>query len=197
MSLGSIAVVAYAYFFHHERLSKLVYLGVILAFIGSLFIIGSPILSIGSGSIIGNITLLGAVLSNVVSFFLLKNLANRFSPLYLTYCFFIVSLPFAAPGFVLEFVQNPYWLSNISLSGYLALVYTVLGSSIIAYFFHSYGLKFLSASHASVLGYLSGIIAVLASFVVLKEQLTIPFAIGTIIIIVGLFLAETRHRHTK
>lgn len=192
-STGTLFVVILSYFVLKERLSKIVYTGVALAFIGTLIILGESLIDLGKGSLFGNILMLGATLSGAISFFFTKKVIDKFSPLTLTYYWFLIGLAFSFPLFLWEYFQNAIWMTAISWQSIGILSYLVLGSSIASYYLSNFGLKYLSPSLAATIGYSSAVIAISLSIIFLKEKPTPFFIIGTAIIIIGLFLAETRH----
>lgn len=192
-STGTLFVVGLSYFWLKERLSKVVYLGVGLAFLGTLTVIGSGITQFGRGGVLGNFLMLLAVLSSAISFFHTKKVINKFSALALTFWWFLIGLIFSFPLFLWDYFRNPGWMAQIKLSDLGILTYIVLGSSIGAYYLSNLGLKTLSPSLAATLGYTSSIIAIGLSILFLGERPTPFFLIGSAFIIVGLFLAETRH----
>ncbi len=194
ISLGTPLLLLYSFIYLKERLARPAYLGVGLAFVGSLIIIGSPLFTFGNGSFFGNLLALAATISACVSYLLIKKLVVKFDPLLLTFYFFLTSLVASTPFLIWEFLQNPYWLAQIASSHLVVLGYLVFGSSIAAYYLTSVGLRHLPASLASTLGYTSTIVAVALGIIVLHEKLTWFFAAGAIFIILGLFLAETHHR---
>ncbi|KKU91848.1 MAG: Transporter [Microgenomates group bacterium GW2011_GWA1_48_10] len=196
-STGAIFTVIYCYFFQKERLGKIVYIGIGLAFLGTLVIIGSPILSLGKGNSLGNLLMLIATVSGVVSYLLTKKLVVKFNPLLLAYYFFLISLFCSLPFFLLEFLQNPYWLAQVPPYSWLIIAYLVLGSSIFAYFFSNLGLKYISASIAGTIGYWSPIIAIALGIFILGEHPEMTFWLGSALIVLGLLLAETRHKAIK
>lgn len=192
-STGTLFVVILSYFFLHERLKRTVYFGVALAFIGTLVILGSSLLELGKGSLLGNILMLGATLAGAVSFFFTKKVIDKFSPLTLTYYWFLIGLIFSFPLFLWEYLRNPAWLTTISWQNAGILSYLVLGSSIGSYYLSNLGLKYLSPSLAATIGYSGAVIAIGLSIIFLGEKPTVYFVTGTILIVFGLFLAETRH----
>lgn len=192
-STGTIFVVLYSFFFLRERLAKSVYFGVILAFFGSLIIIGAPIFQIGQGSLWGNFLMLLATLSGVISYLMTKKLVNKYSPFVLVYYFFLASLFATLPFFLWELYAAPALFSNFTFTEWSVLAYLVLGSSILAYFFSNYGLKHLCASVAVAIGYFSVIVSIGLSIIFFNERPTPYFWLGAVFIIIGLFFVETQH----
>lgn len=189
----TLIIIAVSYLFFNERLSKTVYLGVALAFLGTIVIIGTPLFRTGSGSFTGNLLMLAATIANVIFYFSSKKLVGKFSALTITFYLFLITVIASAPLFVWEFVQNPFWMVSVLPARWLIVIYLALGSSIVSYAFSNKGLKILSPSLASTIGYTSTVIAVGLGIVFLHDPLTKSFILGTALVIVGLFLAETRH----
>lgn len=192
-SSGTIFVVVLSYVFMRERLAKTVYLGIGLAFLGTLVIIGTPLLQAGTGSPLGNILMVGATLSAALSTFFTKRVVDKYPPLFITFCFFLVSVVCSLPFFLWEFVNQPTWMADLSGQSMLIITYLVLGSSILAYYFYTRSLVVLSPSIASTIAYSGAAISIGLSILFLHETLTIFFIVGAILIAIGLFLAETRH----
>lgn len=194
-STGALTVIVISYIFLRERLAKIVYAGVTLAFLGTVIIVGTPILQAGSGSFLGNILMLGSVTALSISYILTKKLTTRFSPLLLTYYFFLTGMIFSLPLFIWEFLQNPSWIASLPPSAYPTIAYLTIGSSILAYSLDNFALTHLSASITATIGYVSVVVAVALGIIFLHEAMTPFFIIGTVLTFAGLFLAETRHAH--
>jgi drug/metabolite transporter (DMT)-like permease len=172
-------------------------MGSMIAFVGTLVIIGSPILSFGKGSLLGNVLALGATISAIASFLIIKRLITKLNGLTLVFYFFLVSLVCSLPFFVWDFIQNPIWLSQVPTNTYWFVAFLVFGSSIGAYFLSNFGLKFIPPSIASTIGYISTVVGVASGIMFLGEKPTISFVIGSALIIFGLLLAETRHKAVR
>lgn len=197
VSAGTIFVVGYCFLFEGERLAKKTYLGVAIAFIGTLVIIGSPILQAGSGSLTGNIFMLASTIAGASSYMVIKRLIDHVHPFVIAYYSFLWTTILLLPFFLWDFTKNPTWLGQISGVEIGVLAFLVIASSIIAYNLSNWGLKYLSASISATIGYWSPIIAIGLSIAFLGEKPTVFFAIGTVLIIAGLILAETRHHRKK
>lgn len=192
-STGTIFVVILSYFILKERMAIVVYGGVALAFLGTLVIMGSGLFQFGQGNLVGNILMLGATLSAAVSFFYTKRVIERFSPLTLAYYWFLIGLAFSLLLFLWEYWQNPGIIAGIDLPSWGILLYLVFGSSIGAYYLSNLGLRRLSPSLAATIGYSSAVIAITLSIIFLHEKPTTYFLLGTVLVVIGLFLAEMRH----
>lgn len=193
ISTGTIFLTIYSYFALRERLPRMVYTGIGLSFIGTIIVIGSPIFSMGRGGLLGNLLILISALGAAYSYIIFKRLMEKFSAVTVAYYSFLISLPFAFPLFLWNFWQRPEWMATLKIGDYGIILYLVLGSSILAYVADNVGLKYLPATVAATLGYASSIISIALSIIFLREKPTAYFIFGTVIVAVGLFLAESRH----
>ncbi|OGC51473.1 hypothetical protein A2982_02825 [candidate division WWE3 bacterium RIFCSPLOWO2_01_FULL_39_13] len=82
--------------------------------------------------------------------------------------------------------------SSSESNGKYGIIYMALFSGIIAYILYLKGLKLIEASETSVFTYLQPVIAIPLAVVFLKENISIVFVIGAILIIYGIFTAERR-----
>lgn len=193
-SLVPIFTAFAAHFFLGEKLAPLNLLGLIVALVGTLVVIGAPLLTITPGDgkhILGNILILLGALSWVAGTLFAKKIAGKYSPLTLTTIAFVLGLFAVIPLALVEYQSAP-WLLKLTTSGLVGIAYVVVGNSIIAYSLFNYALKTISASAANTASYLMPIAAATLAMPLLGEVITTPFLIGSLTIIVGVFFAETR-----
>lgn len=99
-------------------------------------------------------------------------------------------LPTSKPTTKEVIIQNlKHYLTPPQVYG---ILYMSLLSGILAYIFYQFGLKRVEASEASIFYYLQPVIAVPAAVIFLREDLSLTFLIGAIIIAFGVYLAERR-----
>lgn len=195
-SLVPIFTAVAAHFFLQEKLKTLNGLGVATAFLGSLIIIGSPLLALNTGDglrLFGNILSLLAALSWVFGTIILKGIANAYKPIILTTLAFTLGFFTMLPLAFVEYLQNPNWIYHLSAFSFFGIAYVVIGNSILAYTLFHYAIRVVSATAANTVSYIMPVVAASIAIPILGERLTIPFLIGSAIIVIGVFLAETRH----
>ncbi|MCL5675699.1 MAG: DMT family transporter [Patescibacteria group bacterium] len=195
ISTTSIFTAVAAFLFLKEKISRIVSVGIVLSFAGTVVIILQPILEKGlfsSGNLLGNLLILLSTLTWVAYVILNKEIAKKYDSLVLVFIYFIIGtisfVPFAAKDiFRLEFYQ--------SLSPFLifALAYETIFATVICYFLVIWGLKYVTATTAGIITYINPVISIIASILFLGEKVTATFLIGTVLVASGLFLAETRH----
>lgn len=79
----------------------------------------------------------------------------------------------------------------------LNLIYLGIGASALCFVTWNYAVKVLGAVKTSVYIYMVPVITVATSAIVLKEEITLVSAIGTILTLIGLFLSESRLKFKK
>lgn len=183
-------------FYLKEKVEKMEIAGTLISLIGILIIILSPFLTDSQAaeiSFLGNLFFILAMLGAVGQTIVGKKLFNKYpDPLPITFYAFIVGAFSFFPLFIIEYLKNPGWLGNLDLAGGFGIFYGVVFSSLLAYVFYDYGLSKIEASETGVFNYLMPITAVLIAVPFFGEKLTIPFILGCILVILGIFLTE-RH----
>lgn len=177
--------------FLHETVTKRERIGIVIVIIGTLLTIVQPLFEtnlIAGGNFKGNFLVFSGTLAGAIFALLYKKRANRdLKPMTLTVISFWVGLLTIAPLF---FRQNPLLLPP--LEAVPGILFMSIFSSAIAYLTFNYGLSQIEASEASLYTYLQPIIAVPLAVIFLKETITFIFVAGSVLILSGLFIAETK-----
>ena len=168
-------------------------LGTIIIALQSFFEFGTPF----KHSILGNFVIF---LSNVAfaAYLILSKKALRkgISPFTITFMMFLIGLittiplAFAESG-TLNLIPK---LMSISLPAQLSVIYMALLSGALAYILYQMAQKSIEASEASVFNYLPPIVTAPVATLWLHEKLTLPYIIGSVVIALGVFLAEWKKR---
>ena len=164
------------------------WLGSFLAFTGVVFVIlnGRFILQINP---LGDMLGLTAALSWALYTILLKRLGSNYSMLFITRKVFFYGLLTMLPLFLLSPLnKNTQVLLHPVIIG--NLVYLALMSSLLCYFLWNTVVKNLGAVRANNYVYLSPVVTMAASVIVLKETITPMAIIGALLILTGVALAE-------
>ncbi len=181
VTLQPVFAVVGCYYLYHERLSKRSVLGIVIAIIGST-IIGWGDFQLGGQAFYGDILALISAVVITIYFLIGQSVRKNVSVLtysMLGYLSSSVFLLFYGVNQNLPFIgySQSTWLMFICL----ALLSTLLGQMVL-----NWVIKWLSTSVVSV-GILSETIwAVLLSYLILNEKLTMIQGIGIAIILVGL-----------
>lgn len=199
-----ILSVLLGWWFLKEKIFLINLLGVVLALIGALVVIGLPQAVTGTlltQSTIGNIFILLASASWVTGAVISKGILNKYSSLVVTAIAFLVGTITMFIPASLEYLQNPSWPEKVTFLGVLGLTYMTLLSSISAYFLFEWGLSKTSISAADLFQYIEPFIAITLAVTVLGEAISTSFLIGAVLVILGVFLGtlakEVYHRHRR
>lgn len=176
--------------------------GIALGFIGAFIIIGLPqILSgkLNSNILLGNILILLAAISWVIGAVISRQMLAKYPSLVVTGIAFLVgTITFIFPA-INEYVQNPGWVSNITILGGLGLAYMTFLSSVSAYFLFEWGLSRTNVITADLFQYIEPFVASFLAVLILSEKLSIQLVVGIILISIGVYFGtlakEKHHKH--
>lgn len=197
-SSGPVFLYFLSILFLKEKPKLKVLLGMIIALVGVLIIILSPVLfdgkTIGLGELQGNIFFVLATLGAVFHPLLFKNVMKKLDAYRITFISFFVSsftfLPFA-------FIEWQRWsFYELNVHGWLGIIFGVFFSSALAYFLFNYGISKIKTQEVGLFTYIDPVVAVLIAIPLVHEYPTFYFFAGSVLVFGGIFLAEGRlHWH--
>ena len=192
------------WWFLKEKVYLINLFGIALGFLGALIIVGLPQIITGTVSsqmILGNILIILASISWVVGATLSKKILNKYSFLVVTAVAFLVGTVVMFIPATSEYIQNPNWITQVTILGLLGLTFMTLLSSISAYFLFEWGLSKTSITTADLFQYIEPFAATILAVTILGERVSNLFLIGAALIAVGAYLGtlakEAHHRHHK
>lgn len=195
-SSGPVFLIIGSILFLHEKPKSKVMIGTLISLLGVILVILRPIIEEGvDGGIIGNLFFVVAMLAGVVHTLLLKRLVASYNPLSLTFWSFLIGSALFVP-FVFWEAQTSGILVDLKLPGIVGILFGALLSSAVAYILFTYALKNIVANEVGVFVYIDPIIAVLIAVPLLGEVVTFSFLFGSVLVFLGIFIAEGRiHYH--
>lgn len=147
--------------------------------------------SFSSGSMLGNLLLLGAVGSAAVYQILSRKYSTNFTPVEITFVMMWVgAIVFNGIGIkrTLEFGSIiDYFAPLFDLKILMALLYLGVLSSVVAFFFINYVLSKVQATKAAILSNLTTVVAILAGVLVLNEPFDTIKLTGSVLILLGVY----------
>lgn len=182
--ISPILVVLGGVIFLKEVVTKKESFGIGIALAGTLLTLLQPLLENGlGGNLWGNfLVFLGALVG--VVFTLLAKKYHHLDPFLLSAISFVVGLIVLAP--------LTSYLSLPTLPALPGLVFMAIFSSVVAYFAYSFGLSKIEASEATVFTYLQPLFSIPLAVILLQEKLSLPFAVGASLILIGVLFCEQR-----
>lgn len=185
----------FAFWFLKERLKPLSMVGLIVSFIGVLFIILRIDFSL-SASPLGIGLLFLAVCSAIIYAIILKKLVISYNPVSLIAWQELVGVLYFLPLF-LYFDVSTVWLIQPSTNAILSLLALGFFASAIAYVLYTFVLKNMTLSKANIYVNLIPVFAAVTAYFVLDEIFTPVKVIGMILVIFGVVLSQFRGWNTR
>ncbi len=196
--LGSIYplfIVLGSIWFLHEKENKREWQGLGLALLGSLVLVIGPALSGGidsPSSTIGNMYILGYGLTYTIYAILAKKIYKTKPPIFIGSITYLVTA--LIYGLILSSSGSLPSLSLLTsnFSILMPVLYMAIPGGIIAFALHLYAVSKIEVSEANLFGYLNGLVAIPAAYIILGEMPSIITLIATAIIAYGVYRAEIR-----
>ena len=175
-----------------ERINTSHLLGILAAFLGTFIYIVIPDLNngLGTADLIGNTLVLGSVLAGAVYIIGSKKLFEIYHPSSIAAVSFIVGVVSFFPGAVVEYVNNPTWLNQVSLFNVLSILFLGIFSSFIAFLALEWGLSKVAVHVNATISYLSPLISILIATAFLGERIRNTFLISAALIVLGILLVS-------
>ncbi|MFC1790454.1 DMT family transporter [Patescibacteria group bacterium] len=197
VSISPIFIVLGGAFFLKEEITTREKTGLIFAVFGAIVTVVQPGLASGSGTskaMIGNLILLVHNFVWAAYCLLVKKKSARFSPTIITAItffsgLFVLPLLFFPQRFALAPLEPVFKISRQAWPG---ILYMSVFSSVIAYTTYNWGMSLIEASEGTIFTYLQPIFAAPLSFFWLNEKISPTFLLGTLLIVIGVFLTEYR-----
>jgi drug/metabolite transporter (DMT)-like permease len=219
--LGTILSVYAGHFYYKEKIDWHVNLGLLIAVAGTLFITFEPLIRAGATldserRVFGNLMIvaynlafllyiiwskisMGQNTRNVkrtLKILHMKPMIKKYSPILLMSISFYVGLVSFIPMSLLEqagyFGPVNFSITDVTLVPTMGILYMALLSSIIAYYAFEWGLTKIEIKESAIFSYLQPVFALPFAFVLLGELPNQYMIIGSIIIALGIIIAESK-----
>jgi drug/metabolite transporter (DMT)-like permease len=175
-----------------DKLSSLRLAGIFLALIGAAIVItqGNPLAILAQGIGIGDLFLLGCVLSWTVYTLVGKQVMATLSPFAATTYACLVGTPlFLIPALREDLLHT--W-HTYSLSIWLSFLYLAVFCTVVAFCWYNEGLQAIGPAKASIFINLVPVVAVTLAALLLNESLTPPLILGGMLVILGVSLTNRK-----
>lgn len=187
-SSGPLFILIASALFLREKIKVREIMGTVLGFLGILIIVGTNF----SGNFFLIIATLGAVGGVIFGRKFLTE-KNSFGS---TFWSFLIGTITFLPFMLWEYWQNPGILANLDNRGWTGILFGGFLSSFAAYVLFDWALAKLPANRTTVFTYLDPVVAILIAIPLLGEKITLPFILGSILVFLGILIAERRlHWH--
>lgn len=194
--LGPILIVIGGALFLKEQVTSREKSGLTIAAFGTFLTVLEPILKRENRltpALWGNFLVFASYLGWAAYTLLWKAESKKYHPLVITSFNFFSGLLTLTPIFLINKTFN-FELLTFNFQALPGLLYMSLLSSVVAYFTYNWGVSLIEASEATVFEYIKPLFAAPLAVLWLKESVTPVFLLGALIISLGVFVAEYRHR---
>lgn len=192
-STAPVMVLIGSALFLREHFQHRVVFGVTMALVGALTIIFQPMMKEGlGGELLGNLMMILATLGAVCSTIFGRKFLTPVNALGATFWACTIGCLSFLPLAWREFVKDPTWFASLNLNGWTGIAYASIFSTVIAYTAYDWALSKLQAHKTSVFTYLDPVATVVIAVPLLGEKITLPFVFGSLLIFVGILIAEKR-----
>lgn len=197
-SAAPVFIYLLSLFFLKEKPKIKVMWGMLIALLGVILIIVSPILTAGksfiAGEIGGNLFILIATLGTVFQTLIGRDILRKVN----SYQVSLVTFFFGAITFFPFFLNemNHWSFAQLNGQGWLGIIFGVIFSSALAYWLFYYGVSKISAQEVGIFTYIDPVTAILVAIPLLGEYPDMFYFFGSILIFGGIYFAEGRlHWH--
>lgn len=183
-----VAIMAFVWL--HEHVSKRRVVGIVLAVIGVVLIVTNTEADSGARDpLLGNALAFASVLVWGVYTILAKRMSNA-DPIAVTATISLIGTILLIPAVWIEGANVS--LASIPTSGWVPILYLGALASATGYLLYSRALRDIDASLVGTFINLSPVIGVVAGVVVLGESITVPAAVGGILVLAGVWISSRR-----
>ncbi|WP_332460364.1 DMT family transporter [Xenorhabdus lircayensis] len=193
VAINPAVIAVLSYFIFREKLSLIRIIGILLCLLGAGVVIlgnNSHLLLSGYGSLIGDISILGCVISWVIYSVFCKTIVNEIGALHTVAYSVLAGAIMLTVTVLFTGEMNQTELRLLSVNDLISLIYLGVVGSAIAYVLYYDGIDKIGATRAGVFIALNPLTAVLGGVLFLGEKLTVAICIGAVFIIIGIFIAN-------
>ena len=177
--------------FHHEELTYNSVFGALIAFFGVFLVFtGGKNISIGGGTLAGDLLLL--LNSGLWATFTVlgKNMVDKYDPfVVIAYAYIYGTITLLPIAFTPAFIND---LKTASISTWTAALYLAVFCSVYSYYMWYKGIKIIGAPKTAMFNYLNPVVAVTIGVLFLKEDGNIYTLIGGILVFIGVYVASAK-----
>jgi drug/metabolite transporter (DMT)-like permease len=185
-----IFVIIISVFWNREKISIYKIIGVLLASLGAIMLVGGSKFQFNSTRVIGDIMV--AANAIIYAFYLVyaKQLINKYHPLTVTLYSFIFGTILVLPFGYDEFTQINW--SSFTPQIWLFVVFITVGSTFLTYVLNAYALRHASSSLVGTYIYLQPVCATIIAVIFATDTLSFEKLLFMLIVFVGVYLATLK-----
>jgi drug/metabolite transporter (DMT)-like permease len=190
-SVNPILVLVFAAWILKERIGTTRLAGIVLGAAGALMLIllGNP-LSLKGGNLIGNIFVAGNTIAWGFYLVLAKPLVVKYNPLLMMRWMFLIGLIGVFPFSIRQVLEINF--SSFDSYTWFSLLYIIIGTTFMAYFFITYSLKRLSSSVVAYYTYLQPVLVAAIGIIVFAEKISLIKIASALLVFAGIYFVTRK-----
>lgn len=195
--IGPMVVTLGGSFFFHDKITSREKTGITIVLLGAILNSLYPLISQNGARLTGNIMLLLYLLCDTSSVLIAKKaVQKKIKSVNLTNFAFIIGALVLIPMASFELGVNPLiqTITTLPLKYHLGVWYMAIISGNLAYYLYVRAERSIEVSEAALFNYLQLVFTVPLAIFWLNEKLSIHYIVGAIFIIIGLIIAERKHK---
>jgi len=192
-SANPILVLVFAAWIIKEGIGKSKLGGILLGAAGALMLIllGSP-LSLKGGNLTGDMFIVVNTAAWSLYLVLLKPLMLKYNPLVMMKWVFLIGFIGVFPFTIKQAMDINF--SSFDTFTWFSILYIIIGTTFLAYFFITYSLKRLSASVVAYYTYIQPVIVAVIGILVFAERISWVKIVSGLLIFAGIYFVTKRKR---
>ncbi len=190
MACTPVFVVVFATFLIREKLTLLKYVGIGVACLGAILLLGGLHFTFDAKNIWGDMAV--ALNAIIYSFYLVyaKPLLKKYHPITLSAYTFGIGFLFVLPFGFNELKQTNFQVIPMEIWGYILFI--LLGATFLAYLLNAYALSKASASMVGSYIYLQPVMAIIIAIIHHTDTISFEKVIYMLIIFAGVYLVNRK-----
>lgn len=187
-----IFVVLISWFWYKEKITLTKALGVLLASIGAIMLVGGTRFEFSSTRALGD--LMVAANAIIYAFYLVyaKQLIHKYHPLTVTLYGFLFGTLLVLPFGIGDFMQIDWHSFTPKITGFV--IFITVGSTFLTYVLNAYALRHASSSLVGSYIYLQPVCAILIAVIFATDELSIEKLVFMLVVFAGVYLASLKKK---
>lgn len=192
-SANPIMVLVFAAWLLKEKIGTSRLAGILLGASGALMLIllGSPI-SLGDGHVNGNLFILANTAAWSIYLVIAKPLMVKYNPFVLMRFIFLFGFIAVFPFTIKQALEIDF--SSFDSRTWLSILYIIIGTTFMAYFFITFSLKRLSSSVVAYYTYLQPVLVALIGIVLFSELISWIKIVSALFVFAGIYFVTKRKK---
>ncbi len=187
-----IFVVLISWFWYKEKITLTKALGVLLASIGAIMLVGGTRFEFSSTRALGD--LMVAANAIIYAFYLVyaKQLIHKYHPLTVTLYGFLFGTLLVLPFGIGDFIQIDWSSFTPKITGFV--IFITVGSTFLTYVLNAYALRHASSSLVGSYIYLQPVCATLIAVAFATDELSMEKLVFMLVVFAGVYLASLKKK---